>query len=297
MKLYKFDGIDEQLRLLPLAARRALDAIGQKLSLEGFLSLSLPERQALVQSGCAAAVDVEQASAAIAQARPPATQISPTREPDASSAPPLVTQTLGKERAPSDKLWQSLSALDRYSIVKVCARPRPDRIEAAYDEIIGQRSLSTHLRPQGGVHMVSVAEKQETLRSATAESRVAMSEEAFSCLSQRRSPKGDVLGTARLAGIMATKRTSDLIPLCHPLSLLHAEVDFEELADERALRISCQVQVWARTGVEMEAMVGASTAALTIYDMLKSKDRAMVVGPTRLVQKSGGRSGNFQPPA
>jgi len=120
-----------------------------------------------------------------------------------------------------------------------------------------------------------------------------MTRVAYERLITQTSPKGDVLGTARLAGIMATKRTSDLIPLCHPLALHHVDVSFEEISTEAKIRVVCFVEVEARTGVEMEALVGANIAALTIYDMLKSIDREMVVGPARLLEKSGGRSGTF----
>lgn len=107
-------------------------------------------------------------------------------------------------------------------------------------------------------------------------------------------PKGDVLSTARLAGIMATKKTSDLIPLCHPLALQHVEVDFEPDRERGKVRVTCRAEVDAKTGVEMEAMVGANVAALTIYDMLKSVDRSMEIGPSRLIYKAGGRSGTFE---
>ena len=142
--------------------------------------------------------------------------------------------------------------------------------------------------------MVRVSQKQPTTRRALAETWVSMSAEAFERLESATSPKGDVLGTARLAGILGAKRTSDLIPLCHPLSLTHAEVHFESHAAEQRVRVLAEVEVIDRTGVEMEAMMAASTAALTIYDMLKSVDRSMSIGPTRLLEKSGGRSGTFR---
>jgi cyclic pyranopterin phosphate synthase len=141
--------------------------------------------------------------------------------------------------------------------------------------------------------MVSIAEKATTQRRATAECWITMSRETLARLSSDDSPKGDVLSTARLAGIMATKRTSDLIPLCHPLALQHVEVDFESDDSAGTVRITCTVEVEAKTGVEMEAMVGANVAALTIYDMLKSLERGMTIGPCRLLHKSGGRSGPF----
>jgi cyclic pyranopterin phosphate synthase len=170
----------------------------------------------------------------------------------------------------------------------------PERTEGAYREIVGMSAHSTHLRPQGGVHMVSISAKEATQRRAIAECWIGMSEIAFARLVSESGPKGDVLGTARLAGIMATKRTSDLIPLCHPLALQHVEVDFAPVAAIFKVRVTCAVEVEGKTGVEMEAMVGANVAALTIYDMLKSIDRTMEIGPCRLLKKSGGRSGTFE---
>lgn len=293
MKLYQFDGIDASLRLVPLAARRALDALGTKLSLEGFQSLPLAARTALTEAGSEARVDLAKAHASLNGASPPPARIEPQDDPSELSPPEALQQRLGAARPLSEKVWQALSPLDRYALSKVSSRKNEERMAAAYDEIIGQSAFSTHLRPQGGVHMVSISEKTPSLRRAKAECWVTMSRDAFLRLMKREAPKGDVLGTARLAGIMATKKTSDLIPLCHPLALQHAEVDFEEFPGEQKLRVLCSVTVEARTGVEMEAMVGANIAALTIYDMLKSVDRSMELGPTRLLEKSGGRSGTF----
>lgn len=142
--------------------------------------------------------------------------------------------------------------------------------------------------------MVDVSAKRATLRRALAESGVSMSEQAFAALTQQNTEKGDVLATARIAGIMAAKKTSDLIPLCHPLSLVHCEVRLELVPSEHRVLVKAEAEVVDRTGVEMEAMVAASAAALTIYDMLKGIDRAMLVGPTRLLEKSGGKSGDFR---
>jgi cyclic pyranopterin phosphate synthase len=142
--------------------------------------------------------------------------------------------------------------------------------------------------------MVGVSKKQPTLRRAVAESRVSMSREAFTLLVERRAEKGDVLATARIAGIMAAKRTSDIIPLCHPLMLTHCEVTLAPITAEQSVVVTASVEVIDRTGVEMEAMLAATAAALTIYDMLKGIDRGMIVGPTRLCSKSGGKSGDYK---
>jgi cyclic pyranopterin monophosphate synthase len=138
-----------------------------------------------------------------------------------------------------------------------------------------------------------VGGKQPSLRRAEAESRVSMNADAFERASRADAPKGDVLGTARVAAIMAAKRTSELIPLCHPLSLTKVDVQLTLASAARAVHVAVVVECFDRTGVEMEALTAASVAALTVYDMLKAFDRAMEIGPTRLVQKSGGRSGDF----
>ncbi len=293
VKLYEFDGISQELDLLPLAARRALDLSGRRVGRDGFRSLTREQRVALVEAGEAETVDTEGVHQILENAQPRPTIEQPMPEPDRASVPQEVLHALGAERPLPDKVWQSLSALDRYALVKVCARGRAERIEAAYREIVGSSSVSTHLRPAGGVHMVRVSTKEPTVRQATAESWITLSPQAFAQLTKTSAPKGDVLGTARLAGIMATKRTSDLIPLCHPLALSHVEIDFQEKPETHQLCIRCTAEVTGPTGVEMEALVGASTAALTVYDMLKSIDRGMVIGPTQLIEKSGGRSGHF----
>jgi cyclic pyranopterin phosphate synthase len=293
VKLYAFDGIDASLELIPLAARRALDALGQKLSLDGFLSLPLQQRIELTNAGSGDEVDLVAAHGAIAAATPPAIPIASLMEPPPSAPPDAVRVAFGPGQPLHEKVWQQLSPLDRYVLAKVTEKNRRPRVSAAYAEIIGAQAVSTHIRPQGGVHMVRVSKKETTERRAVAESWITMSPAAFMNLRSAASPKGDVLSTARLAGIMATKRTSDLIPLCHPLALEHAEVDFEEHPSESKLRVTCAVEVSARTGVEMEALMGATIATLTIYDMLKSLDRTMHIGPTRLLEKSGGRSGTF----
>ncbi len=294
MRLYDFDGVPEDLPLLPLAARRALDACGIKLSREGFRSLPPEQRVRLVEAGEADLVDVRLVNEILSAARPAGAPQAPRAEPEASRVPEVVAEALGPGRPLSDKLWQTLRPLDRYSLLKVCERARAERIEAAYREIVGHSALSTHLGPEGHVRMVRVSDKVDTQRRASAETFVTLSAEAFRQLTQANAPKGDVLAVARVAGIMATKRTADLIPLCHPVALSHAEIRFEELPEQGKVRVLCHAEVKGPTGVEMEAMTGATVAALTIYDMLKSVDRGMALGPTRLLEKSGGRSGSFR---
>lgn len=140
--------------------------------------------------------------------------------------------------------------------------------------------------------MVDVGSKPTTSRLARAQARVQMTEETLKLIQDRKFAKGDVFEVARLAGIMGTKRTADLIPLCHPLPIDSVTVDFE-VESETVVRIVAEVAVTAKTGVEMEALVAASTAALTIYDMCKAVDRAMSITDVCLLEKSGGRSGHF----
>lgn len=149
-----------------------------------------------------------------------------------------------------------------------------------------------HLTEAGAAHMVDVGDKHKTRRVAIAEGYIEMSSEALSALIAGDLKKGDALGSARIAGIMAAKRTGDLIPLCHPLPLTSVDVD---LTPRRTgYRIVARVGTIARTGVEMEALVAVSAAALALYDMLKAIDRGMEIGPIRLREKRGGRSGDYR---
>lgn len=150
-----------------------------------------------------------------------------------------------------------------------------------------------HFDAQGGSRMVDVGAKPVTLRIARAESYVVMSAETLRRVVDRQVAKGDVLEVARLAGIMATKRTADLIPLCHPLGLDGVDLTLAPVS-ETTVRIEATVRVQGRTGVEMEALTAVSVAGLTVYDMCKSVDRGMQLGPTRLLEKSGGKSGDFR---
>ncbi|NQU23949.1 MAG: cyclic pyranopterin monophosphate synthase MoaC [Candidatus Nealsonbacteria bacterium] len=153
-------------------------------------------------------------------------------------------------------------------------------------------SRLSHFDAQGAARMVDVGAKEVTARVARASGRVRMQPETVRLIRDRKLAKGDVFEVARLAGIMAAKRTSELIPLCHPLPLEAVELSFD-FPDATSVAIEAVARVTARTGVEMEALVAASTAALTIYDMCKSVDRAMVIEEIRLEEKSGGRSGHF----
>jgi cyclic pyranopterin phosphate synthase len=150
-------------------------------------------------------------------------------------------------------------------------------------------SRLTHLDSQGAARMVDVGGKAETARSATATGRIRMTPQALSAVREGSGPKGDVLAAARIAGIMAAKKTGELIPLCHPLSLDAVQVDFAFEAD--AVRATARASLTGRTGVEMEAITATSIALLTIYDMAKALDKGMVIEGLRLLEKTGGKSG------
>ncbi len=151
----------------------------------------------------------------------------------------------------------------------------------------------THFDHQGEAIMVDVSEKKETAREAVAEGRITMSAECFQKIKDGAMGKGDVLGVARIAGIMGAKKTSDLIPLCHILNLTKVEIHFLLEEEECAVQAICTVRTVGKTGVEMEALTGASLALLTIYDMCKAVDKTMEMGGIHLCRKSGGKSGDF----
>ena len=151
----------------------------------------------------------------------------------------------------------------------------------------------THVDADGSANMVDVADKAHTTRIATAASAVRMERSTLDLILSGNAKKGDVIATARLAGIMAAKKTSDLIPLCHPLALTKVSITIEPDDMLPGLRIEALAKVTGQTGVEMEALTAASVTALTIYDMAKAVDRGMEIGPTHLLTKSGGKSGDW----
>ena len=151
----------------------------------------------------------------------------------------------------------------------------------------------THINENGEAIMVDVSGKAVTAREAKAEGTIYVGAEILRLLQDDALPKGDVLAAARIAGIMACKKTSDIIPLCHPLPITKASVDFEVLGDRASVKAVCTVKTEGKTGVEMEALTGVSAALLTIYDMCKAVSKEMVIGDVHLVRKSGGKSGDF----
>lgn len=149
----------------------------------------------------------------------------------------------------------------------------------------------THLDDTGAAHMVDVSAKADTVREAVAEGRISMSPDALDAIREGTAKKGDVLATARIAGIMAAKKTPELIPLCHPLMLSKVAVDFT--FEENGIRVTALVRLTGQTGVEMEAMTAVSVTLLTIYDMAKAIDKGMVMSGIQLVSKTGGKSGEW----
>jgi len=155
-------------------------------------------------------------------------------------------------------------------------------------------SKLSHVDDQGRASMVDVSDKEATERLATAEAIIVLSPEAYRLVISGTAKKGDVLATARIAGIMAAKKTSELIRLCHPLALSHVGVDFDPLPERNAFRIVTSAKTIGPTGVEMEALTAASVAALTVYDMVKAVDKGAVIESIRLLTKSGGKSGSYE---
>ncbi len=154
-------------------------------------------------------------------------------------------------------------------------------------------SILTHLNARGEAHMVDVSGKAVTTRTATAEGFVSMRDDTLALVADGTATKGDVLATARIAGIMAAKRTHELIPLCHPLAITKATVGFELQSSPPGIRVTATVKVGGQTGVEMEALTAVSVACLTIYDMLKAAEKGMHIEGVRLLEKTGGKSGTF----
>ena len=155
-------------------------------------------------------------------------------------------------------------------------------------------SKLTHFNQSGEAHMVDVGDKASSARRAVAAGRITMQAETLRLIEQGKHKKGDVLGVARVAGIMATKRTADLVPMCHPLALTHVSVEFELNRADPAIECRVTAETHGQTGVEMEALTGVQVSLLTIYDMCKAVDRGMVIDAVRLLEKEGGKSGHWK---
>jgi molybdenum cofactor biosynthesis protein MoaC len=289
--VYAFEGIDDALAYIPLAARRALDVLGRKLSLEGWLSLAVDDRRRLVEAGAREYVDPE-AVALVDAAVPTPSKTHPGAEADPTSIPPELAAALGPSRPLTDARWAALSGLGRYALLKYMANA--EKLVSAYDEIVGV-SLP-HLTTTGAAHIIDIGNKPETSRRGVASACVRTTREVVEAIGSGAVPKGDVLAAARIAGILAAKRTPELLPLCHAVRTTRAAIDFESDAARGEVRVRATVEAIDRTGVEMEAMVAASIAALTVYDMIKSVDRWASIDAVRLEAKEGGKSGRVERP-
>jgi cyclic pyranopterin phosphate synthase len=291
--IYVFEEVDEDLSQLPTAAQRALDLAGEKLSPEAWRSLTVADRMALVTAGAFSTVDPELVRSIVAHAAPSPMEVEPRLDPDPDAPPPDLLRALSDTRALTQARWASLRPLDRYALTAAAAKGPEGRLQQAYDEIL--HSGLSHLKTSGEVHMVGVTDKPMTARRAVATASLRMKRETLERLWSGAVAKGDALATARVAAIQAAKRTWEIIPLCHPIKLTGIDVDIE--ADRQSdpqqglVRVRATVDAFDRTGAEMEAMVAASTAALTLYDMLKGIDRWMTIDSVELIEKSGGRSG------
>ena len=169
---------------------------------------------------------------------------------------------------------------------------------ALLDETLRTHAMPSlsHLNARGEAVMVDVSDKAVTARTAIAEGFVTMSASTLALVRDGTAQKGDVLATARISGILAAKKTSELIPLCHPLMITKATVDFELCEQPPGIAVRAEVKVGGQTGVEMEALTAVSVACLTIYDMLKAAEKSMTIGPIRLIEKTGGKSGPYKAP-
>jgi cyclic pyranopterin phosphate synthase len=327
--VYPFEGVLPDLESPPIAARRALDHAGVRLSPEAWRSLALEAREALTNAGRDERVDVAEVARLVREASPPAHRVATAGDPDPSRPPDAILRALEPGHALLPERWARMRGVDRYALWHAyrvaVARNTLSLLSEAVADVLAVttggnppydgpppqlpgtmrppdrarkpvESVSNHLTSAGEVHMVDVARKPETERRAIARGSVRMRKETLERLENREAPKGEVLATARLAGIMAAKRTQELIPLCHPVALTHLEVQLatEARAEGGAVHVTAIVDAFDRTGCEMEALVAVTTACLTVYDMLKGIDRDMVISDIVLLEKSGGRSGHYR---
>jgi cyclic pyranopterin monophosphate synthase len=292
--VYAFEEIDGTLAYMPLAARRVLDGLGRKLSLQGWLSLGVQDRQRIVAAGAGERVD-RGVLPVVEGARPAPEAVPAEADPDDAGPSPALIAVLGPSRPLDAGRWRALGPLDRYALGKYAGKPA--KLLLAYDEIVKPSpGMFTHLTPAGEAHMVDVGAKRETSRRAVASARVRTTTAVVHAIAAGTVAKGDVLAVARVAGILASKRTPELVPLCHPVRTTYAAVDLELDAGAGEIRIRATVEAVDRTGVEMEAMTAASVASLTVYDMIKSADRWATIDAVRLEAKSGGKSGDVARP-
>lgn len=283
----------EDLALLPLSARRALDLLGKKLTLDAWKSLPRETRKELIELGAQEQISAEKISSLLLQASPSPTSMEVRADPSHEQLPEQLSAQLGPSRPLSLERWKTLRSLERYAFRHLARPERRFQACALYDEIFAALQ-PTHLDEKGEARMVDVAGKSPTKRRAIASASVKMEPAILSKITKEGAPKGDALGVARIAGIQAAKRTHELIPLCHTLHLTRVDVHFDLDIPTGTVLISVTAEAMDRTGVEMEALTGASVAALTLYDMVKGMQRDVQIGPIQLERKEGGRSGVWQ---
>ena len=257
----------------------------------------MTERRALIAAGTARTVSAEAVGRLLDGVTPVPPRITPLPENDASRVPEALESALGERAAELAPRWHALEPLERYVLEKLVPHGdggRPGRLFAALDHFVGRTPKPSHLDERGEAKMVDVSEKPATKRVAVARARLSVLKKTLEALASGRIEKGDPLAAARIAGIQAAKRTPELIPLCHGVALTSVDVALELVPDPPSVLVTTTARAFDRTGVEMEALVAASVAALTLYDMLKSIDREMSVGDVTLLEKSGGRSGHYR---
>ncbi len=360
--VYAFEGLLPEIESPPIAARRALEHAGLRMTLEAWRSLSHDERSRLTLAGVAERVDVDVVSGIARLASPPPQRVPTTQDPDAGGPPEALVRALEPARTIDVRRWSRLRSIDRYALIHTYRRAMarssflilgeafdavmgtlptlqtesqrherapakreissPAPVSAGYQapgayssfedapsrdrhEILGKGeartpapppvapAISTHVTADGAVHMVPVGDKAATARRAVASGIVKMRAETAARLLRRDTPKGEVLATARVAGIMAAKRTPELIPLCHAVALTGVTIEIEIDAPGARAIVTATADAHDRTGVEMEALVAVSVACLTLYDMLKGIDRELTIGDVKLLEKSGGRTGHY----
>jgi len=368
--VYAFEDLLPEIESPPIAARRALDHAGLRISIEAWRSLSFEERARLTVAGVPDRVDAALVGAVLRHASPPPQRVPAGLDPDPTAPPEALARALSPGRSIDPRRWTRLRALDRYALTHTYRRamarssflilgeafdavmaiaPPPSGFDAGASGSRGARAeargpsspapaaggyhapggyssftdeapprerpeilvkdrdearsppppqvaptISTHVNAEGAVHMVPVGEKSVTQRRAIANGVVKMRADTAARLLRRDTPKGEVLATARIAGIMAAKRTPELIPLCHAVALTGVTIDIEVDAPSARVIVTATADAHDRTGVEMEALVAVSVACLTIYDMLKGIDRELVISDVKLLEKSGGRTGHYE---
>ncbi len=307
--VFPFEAILPEIDFLPIAARRALGHSGLRLTRDGWKSLGPSQRIQIVSLGASEKVLFDQVKSAAQQAFPMPDRMDATSDPLQNVIPldllrgyPFITLPV----------WNNWRSLDRFAMVYLLQRSKelgdPTILDVAYEFLsrkgesvppisiqpTSSSQISTHINTQGRAQMVNVGDKAPTKRKAVATASVRMHRETLNRLVKHDTPKGEVLSVSRVAGIMAAKKTNELIPLCHSVALTNIEVLFDLDVSSSKVNVTAVAEAFDRTGVEMEAIVAASVASITIYDMLKGIDREMTIIEVQLLEKSGGKSGDYR---